>query len=376
MENRKDVFYLAGYDPRSYRYYYTLLKRNLYKQNHLNGLNLSLSPCAQEGKIPYCVIFGEESQVNYHFLQWDEIVKKYWAKNLFDFVYDFAYSFRCYVLSGAIRNVAKQSRTQLIAGLYPILYFCFSYALSFVGIFYLFKALESWNFFIATACAILCVWVATKVILYLGQKFAVFWLSNIYSFCAKYATGEITEAQILVDEFSNAIIKALQKNQETENYELIFCAHSVGTILLISIAAKVVRIAQEQNLDLRDFKILTLGQCIPLASFQRDNQEFKADLQTLGDTPLVWFDFTATIDGACFPLLDFFRASGISAKFKPHFLSPRFYRLFTPKTYKKIRYNWYLAHFLYLYANEILGPYDFFNFVGGKNTLESKIRGV
>lgn len=48
MENKKDVFYLAGYDPRSYRYYYALLKRNLYKQNYLNGLNLSISPCSQK----------------------------------------------------------------------------------------------------------------------------------------------------------------------------------------------------------------------------------------------------------------------------------------------------------------------------------------
>lgn len=67
MENKKDVFYLAGYDPRSYRYYYALLKRNLYKQNYLNGLNLSISPCSQKNEIPCCVIVGEESQVNYHF---------------------------------------------------------------------------------------------------------------------------------------------------------------------------------------------------------------------------------------------------------------------------------------------------------------------
>ncbi len=376
MEYRKDVFYLAGYDPRSYRYYYMLLKRNLYKQNHLNGLDLSLSPCTQEGKIPYCVIFGKQSQANYHFLQWDEIVKKYWAKSLFDFIYDFAFSFRRYVLLGTVRNVARESRTQLIAGLYPILYFCLSYTLSFVGIFYLFRAIQSWNLFAAIACAILCVWVATKMILYLGQKFAVFWLSNIYTFCAKYATGEIAEAQTLVDEFGDVIVKTLQKNQETKNYELIFCSHSVGTILAISVAAKVVRIAQEQKIDLRALKILTLGQCIPLASFQKDCRQFREDLQLLGNVPLVWFDFTAKIDGACFPLLDFFRASGIPAKFKPHFLSPRFHRLFTPKTYKKIRYNWYLAHFLYLYANEILGTYDFFNFVGGKNTLESKIGAI
>ena len=141
MENKKDVFYLAGYDPRSYLYYYALLKRNLYKQNCLNGLNLSISPCSQKDEIPYCVIFGEESQVNYHFLQWDSVVKKYWAKSLRDFVFDFAYFLKTYIFSGIFRIFAKESRTQLIAGLYPIVYFCLSYAVSFVGIFYLFEIL-------------------------------------------------------------------------------------------------------------------------------------------------------------------------------------------------------------------------------------------
>lgn len=245
-----------------------------------------------------------------------------------------------------------------------------------VGIYYLFQIIAEWNLFAAVAYVVVSVLIITKIILYLGKKFAVFWLSNIYSFCAKYATGKIVESQSLIDEFSAVILKVLQKNQATKNYELILCSHSVGTILAINIAAKVVRIAQEQNLDLAFFKILTLGQCIPLVSFQKSCDQFKIDLQTLGNVPLVWFDFTAKIDGACFPLLDFFCASGIQANFKPKFLSPRFHQLFTPQTYKKIRYNWYLAHFLYLYANEILGKYDFFNFVGGKNTLESKIGAI
>ena len=139
MESKKDVFYLAGYDPRSYRYYYALLKRNLYKQNHLNGLNLSVSPCNQEDGIPYCMILGEQSRVNYHFLQWDKIVKKYWAKNLFDFVFDFAYFLKQYIFSGIFKIFAKESKTQLIAGLYPILYFFLSYILSFIVIFFYLK---------------------------------------------------------------------------------------------------------------------------------------------------------------------------------------------------------------------------------------------
>ena len=89
----------------------------------------------------------------------------------------------------------------------------------------------------------------------------------------------------------------------------------------------------------------------------------------------MWFDYTSKIDGACFPLLDFFRDSGVACKNPPCYLSPRFHKLFLPKTYAKIRYNRYLAHFLYLYATEISGESAYFNFVGGPKILEQKIKG-
>ena len=91
------------------------------------------------------------------------------------------------------------------------------------------------------------------------------------------------------------------------------------------------------------------------------------------NTPIVWFDITSPIDGACFPLVDFIKISKIKAKFSPIYLSARFHKLFTPQSYKKIRKNRYLAHFLYLYATEIIGFYDYFNFIGGADTLEAKL---
>ncbi len=145
------------------------------------------------------------------------------------------------------------------------------------------------------------------------------------------------------------------EHQNIRDYELILSAHSVGTILAVNVVAKVITMANQEGISLEKFKLLTLGECIPLVSFQKNYQAFREDLELLVNTPIVWFDITSAIDGACFPLVDFIKIAKIEAKFPPIYLPARFHKLFTPQSYKKIRKNRYLAHFLYLYATEIIG---------------------
>ncbi|MDE5591485.1 MAG: hypothetical protein K2I63_00795, partial [Helicobacter sp.] len=92
----RDVFYIGGYDPRSYRYYYALLKKNLLKQNAINHLGLKISPCDITQMFPFCTIAHEDTLSYYHFLEWNMIVKKYWSKNLLDFIKDFCYFIKAY----------------------------------------------------------------------------------------------------------------------------------------------------------------------------------------------------------------------------------------------------------------------------------------
>ena len=373
---QRDVFYIAGYDPRSCRYYYKLLKKNLNQQNKINHLDLKLSAlCFEETlqgkKNAFCKIVSKHSVSNYYFLDWSDLVQKCWSKSLWDFICDFIYFLRAYIFSGIVKVFIQKSKTQLLAGLYPIVYFISSYAMVFFSAYILWDFLEKWNVYLATLVALFYLWVATRVILWGGKRLAVFWLSNIYVFCAKYALGEVEGVERLLEGFLGQIMQSLKSNKD----EVILCAHSVGTIFAVSVAARVIEQCKKERLSWEKLKILTLGQCIPLVSFQKQCEKFKEELAILGDSKVVWFDYTSKIDGACFPLLDFFRDSGVACKNPPCYLSPRFHKLFLPKTYAKIRYNWYLAHFLYLYATEISGEYDYFNFVGGPKILEQKIKG-
>ncbi|TLE16040.1 hypothetical protein LS72_004765 [Helicobacter apodemus] len=369
----RDVFYIGGYDPRSYRYYYMLLKKNLLKQNAINNLNLEISSCINKAQTPFCKITHQQSLSYYYFLEWNAIVKKYWSKNLLDFILDFIYFLKMYILSGIFVTFIKESKVQLVAGLYPIFYFIFGYSIAFVLAYFVFLTLKEWNLFVGIFIVIVMIFVCSKLIIYGGKKIAVFWLSNIYVFCAKYALNKIDEMGYLNESFAKVIYEKFKEHQNIRDYELILSAHSVGTILAVNVVAKVITMANQEGISLEKFKLLTLGECIPLVSFQKNYQAFREDLELLVNTPIVWFDITSAIDGACFPLVDFIKIAKIEAKFPPIYLPARFHKLFTPQSYKKIRKNRYLAHFLYLYATEIIGVYDYFNFIGGADTLEAKL---
>lgn len=373
---QRDVFYIAGYDPRGRRHYYTLLKENLLKQNKINGLNLEISPL-QKGELSFCEITHKSAKTHYYFLEWDSIIRAHWARGSLQYLQEFLYFLRVYVFSSLFMKFAKASKTQLIAGLYPVIYFTF---MQFFGIFLVFvgwKILAGFgNFLLALGVIFGIVFLKfwNDFVIFCGKKLAVFWLSNIYVFCAKFAKGKITQLNAKENEFAQKIVKILELNHQNKNYEMLIISHSVGTILSIGVVARVIELAKKKNLNLKNLKLVTLGECIPLASFQKENETFIAKLASIIEEKLIWIDITSPIDGACFPLLDFVTIAGIQKEKFPHFKNARFFTLFSKETYAKIRKNRYLAHFLYLYANEILGEYDYFALIGSCEFLENKFK--
>lgn len=375
----RDVFYVAGYDPRGHRYYYSLFKKNSLLQNKINNLNLKVSKIDnKDKKFPFFNIDSNKSTTTkYTFLNWNDIVKNNWPENIFSMLNDFLYFLRIYIFSGLCIKFARESRTQLIAGLYPLFYIIISYFLTFYIIYEAYNFTKNFsNIVLAILISFLLLFLATKFIKFIGKNLGVFWLSRIYAFCARWSNDEIKDIENRIDDFSEIIVKTLKENHKKENYELILSSHSVGTILAVSIAARVIKKCEEENIDSSCFKLLTLGQCIPLVSFQKNSTKFKKDLETLANKKdLIWYDFTSKIDGACFPMVDYLKTCGINSikNQGPKFLSTRFFKLYEKDEYKKIRKDWYKAHFLYLMATQIKGQYDYFNFVAGADKLENKI---
>ncbi|MCV3345694.1 DUF829 domain-containing protein [Campylobacter lari] len=370
---KRDVFYIAGYDPRGYRHYYAMFKKNLTEQNILLNYDYTLSK-VQVNVYPSWQIQTPYTNTTYTFLGWNDIVKKNWSEGIKDALSDCYSFFRIYTITGLFLKFGKESPHQLITGYYPFFYvllsLIFTLACAFGSLFYL----QNFHIVLGILVFILSLVFLPKMLYKLGKKLAVFWIARICSFCANWEKNSQGELELRMDDFARVIFEKLKENVNDKNYELILSAHSVGTVLCINVLAKVLRKCEKENISFENLKVLTLGECIPLVSYQKKSFEFRKDLEYLGSKNLIWYDFTSIIDGACFAQVDFIRTSGVKAQFSPKYLSAKFHTLYKSKDYKKIKKDKYKAHFLYLFATQIQGVYNFFEFIIGKNKLEEKIK--
>ncbi|EGK7522371.1 DUF829 domain-containing protein [Campylobacter lari] len=370
---KRDVFYIAGYDPRGYRHYYAMFKKNLAKQNTLLNYDYALSK-AQANAYAFWQIQTPHTNTTYTFLGWNDIVKKNWSEGIKDALSDCYSFFRIYTITGLFLKFGKESPHQLITGYYPFFYvllsLIFTLFCAFGSLFYL----QNFHIVLGILVFILSLVFLPKIFYKLGKKLAVFWIARICSFCANWEKNSQGELELRMDDFARVIFEKLKENANDKNYELILSAHSVGTVLCINVLAKVLRKCEKENVSFKNLKVLTLGECIPLVSYQKRSFEFRKDLEYLGGKNLIWYDFTSIIDGACFAQVDFIRTSGVKAQFSPKYLSAKFHTLYKNKDYKKIKKDKYKAHFLYLFATQIQGVYNFFEFIIGKNKLEEKIK--
>ncbi|EHH9692501.1 DUF829 domain-containing protein [Campylobacter lari] len=370
---KRDVFYIAGYDPRGYRHYYIMFKKNLAEQNVLLNYDYTLSK-AQVNTYPFWQIQTLHTNTTYTFLSWNDIVKKNWSEGIKDALSDCYSFFRIYTITGLFLKFGKESPHQLITGYYPFFYvllsLIFTLFCAFGSLFYL----QNFHIVLGILAFILSLVFLPKMLYKLGKKLAVFWIARICSFCANWEKNSQGELELRMDDFARVIFEKLKENTNDKNYELILSAHSVGTVLCINVLAKVLRKCEKENISFENLKVLTLGECIPLVSYQKRSFEFRKDLEYLGSKNLIWYDFTSIIDGACFAQVDFIRTSGVKAQFNPKYLSAKFHTLYKSKDYKKIKKDKYKAHFLYLFATQIQGVYNFFEFIIGKNRLEEKIK--
>lgn len=371
---QREVFYIAGYDPKSYRFYYDLFKNNLKAYSAQFKLKTHMSKIEKNELFPFFNISCEEAQTKYHFLTWNDIVKKNWSQNYKDALADCYSFFRIYAVSGLFIKFGKESIYQLITGFYPFFYVLFSLLFSLGLALGSFVFLQNHTHFVlALIIGVFLGFLLNHFLFKLGKKLAVFWIARICAFCATWQEkkkGLMDERIVL---FANTIVRSLKANATQEPYELILVAHSVGSIVCIEVLECILRQNLEPSL-LNKLKILTLGECIPLTSYQKKADEFRKKLEFVSRFDLKWYDYTSIIDGACFPQVDFFRTSGVEAKFTPLFLNPKFHTLYEKNAYKKIKRDKNKAHFLYLYSVGIKGDYDFFAFIVKPKFLEEKVK--
>jgi len=371
---KRETFYIAGYDPRGARHYYNLYKKEAALQSKVNGMTMDISSRKRTDKhMQSWHIKSETGEVktetNYHFLEWDDIIRKRWHITSFSIFADLYFYMKTYIFTGLIVKFGKLSPNQMAPAFFPVLFLLLTLLFTYFTWSFVSSILSEYiNPYMSMIVAGIPAYLFLRLMIWIGNQIAVFWLLRIYVFCAQYVFEDMHTLDKRIDIFAKYIYNSIKDSDQNGIDEILISSHSVGTILVIPVMSKVLVMLGDNKDIINKVSILTLGECLALVSFLDEAKEFKSHMRNVSSNELLWLDYTAPIDGACFPLLDYYKHSGVEGK-TPIYLSPRFHTLYDKKHYLKLKKDRYITHFLYLMATDIQGDYDYFKMTAGHKRL-------
>ncbi|MEW5838788.1 MAG: hypothetical protein AB1717_08145 [Pseudomonadota bacterium] len=365
---RRHVFYFPGFDPRGASFYHRIYREESDKQSAVNGLTASVGrrrrvSDVSQGWTVHAQDGATRVETCYEFMVWDDIVRAHWPKGYAALLLSALRFIFFYVFSGAIFKIAKTSWPPTVTIIYPVVFIILAIILAlFAAWSVAVLLLPLAGVWLAGIAATLAFALALMGARRLGDRINVFWLLRIYAFTAEWGRVGIPALDARMQAFAERI-QAVMASDDCD--EILVLGHSVGTIMVVPVLARLL----EKGDTERRLTLVTLGEIIPLLSLLPQAEAYRRDLARVAkaSSRILWADFTAAVDSACFPLVNPVLASGLALEQGegPFILSTRFHTLFHPASYRRIRRDWYRMHFQYLMSTELQGSYDIFAMTGG-----------
>lgn len=375
---RRHVLYLSGFDPQGPGHYHGLYVEQAALQAQVSGYRLSVGSRRRAGSnaawdVRWEGADGEGVETRYEFLRWDDIVREHWPRGQWRLLST--------TLGTTARLVANGSLWRILQTSWPAFL-----ALSLPA--FLLLALAA----LALLLILLGVWVGHSTVWWLGasvvlagllpirwwgrraqDKVQMAWLMRSANVVLRQARGEMPALESRLDQFAARLRELVCKSEVDE---VLVIGHSSGAMLAVSVVARALREDPQLLGRPSALSLLTLGECIPLLSYQPEAVAFRRELAVLrAAVQLDWIDVTAPPDGCCFALVDPTevvedgRAEEARTVAGPKRVSPRFAQCFPPERYQMVRRDKYRCHFQYLMAVEVPGTYDFFALSAGPKRL-------
>jgi hypothetical protein len=380
---KRQVFYLSGFDPRGAAFYHRLYQEEAALQSKLLNVDIQTSNRSRLNKLHnrWSVKMNwrnqsqdinqdqDKQQVNteYHFLNWDDIVREHWQPNLYKLVLESIIAYWGYIKCGAFSKIRQRYKGPFYSAIYPFLYLFLLSLFSFFVAWASALSLVAFDKPLLTAVAastmgIISFYYGIK----LGNKWGVFWLLRTYLFVFEMGLNNSRLIQDRINQFIG-IIKAEQEAKPSD--EVLIIGHSVGSIIAVHTASLYLQRHPELAAKV---KLITLGQCIPLINGVPQAMLFNAHLTFLeNQNSLNWTDFIARADSLAF-CNEIQLNSNVTHQ--PNIQLVRFFNAFVNKRYEKIKRNKLRLHFQYLMATEKLCAYDYFMMTAGPSALSINIK--
>jgi hypothetical protein len=388
---RRQVFYISGFDPQGPAHYHRLYADEGAKQARVSGYSLLVggrhrsSPLAAGWAVEARFGTGTEAvavESQVEFLRWDDIVRANWTRSRWRVMLGALVSTGRQVRNGVLWRVLKTSWPAFMVLAMPPLLVVVLGLLAALGS-GLVAALLVRGFLLTAVLAgaagagswwALARWAEARV--------QMAWLMRSTRFILRQARGATPDLEARIDAFGERIAAAWTRGAFDE---VLVVGHSSGAMLAVSAVSRALAASRLDGGSgsgaVVPLSLLTLGECIPMLSYQPEAQQFRAELAAVARSGLVdWVDVTAPPDGCCFALVDptaaAWRGNGDVAPPSgwraPKLLSARFAQMFDSVRYAELRLDKYRCHFQYLMASDVPVDYDYFAITAGPKRLTDR----
>ncbi|MCO5977483.1 hypothetical protein [Ideonella oryzae] len=323
---------------------------------------------------------GGQGQTQCHFLRWDDLVRAQWPRG--------RWRLAALTLGTTARMVANGSLWRILQTSWPAFMALALPALSLVALGLLGVAWGTglvalarwwpgpWTLGGVALGALGGLAALVKAFGWLQSRVQMDWLMRSARYILRQARGHTPELERRIDQHA-ASLAALASQADAID-EVMVVGHSSGCMLAVSVVARALPQWQGRSAHTRPtLSLLTLGQCIPVLSYQPEARRFREELACLRASELLtWVDVSSPVDGCCFALSDPTRVCldgagevHLVAPGAPKCLNPRWAQAFSPARYRALKRDKMACHFQYLQATERPGSCDVLSWTAGPKRL-------
>ncbi|MEO5672125.1 MAG: hypothetical protein ABIR26_15650, partial [Ramlibacter sp.] len=268
---RRLVYYLAGFDTRSARFYHQLYKTEAALQQVVNRCEYEVGEPVPDG--PHCATWAVRArcgdsrvETRYSFLHWNDIVRAHWPASSARVAARIPAFYWTYARNGGVSKTWRLCRPFGWMLILPLLFALAS--LLVAGLTALGAAALAMHWAPEGSLGTAFIWLAAGVAgaivvqgaLVATERSRVFWLMRAWTFMLHWGQNS-DPLQSRWDEFAQKIESDLLAEPVDE---VLIIGHSAGAMAAIAVAARWLALARDGRLPSDKVKLVTIGNATPL----------------------------------------------------------------------------------------------------------------
>ena len=382
---RRSVLYCPGYDAIADRRYYRIMVTQFALLAAQFGIEREIGPVEADERIPcvrWTVVAGKggwRTETSYEVLRWDDLIRRdlsrNWRKRGPLFLALIIASWRDRFMMRLFRmdwHFASLLIYPLVA-LLAILCATIAAGYGIASLVALFLPLPWWIKGLITIT--LAAFLARAAQPWLRKAY-VYHVLDDWIFHWQDTLGRRPDFDARLDRFGQHLAAAAQ-DESVE--EILVVGHSTGAIVAIESVARALTLDPKLGRRGPRLALLTIGARVPISALWSSAQRLRGAIARVAtEASLLWVEYQAPQDPfhafRFDPVRDLQLDLGACARVNPVIRSARFKQTLRPRTYRRLRLQFFRLHFQFLMANERPGECDYLMIACGPVSLADRIR--